>query len=143
MMILIFYMNSVFPYNLPQAGEQIVVAQLTMHISVIVRGRSISNTGQESGFSPEEGEAIYSLSNSQPSVFTILLLLLLLHQYFVLVIVLVRQAGIVHIMIIEHLSSSVMIRPPHIKYVAAEESEPQNLPMQDKFHTRVFTDNCL
>ena len=106
-----------------------------MHISVIVQRRSISNTGQESGFSPEEGEAMYSLSNLQPSVFTILLLLLLLllHQYFVLV--LVRQAGIVHIMIIEHLSSSVMIRPPHIKYVAAEESEPQNLPMQDKFHT--------
>ena len=102
-----------------------------MHISVIVQRRSISNTGKESGFSPEEGEAIYSLSNLQPSVFTILLL----HQYFVLVLVFVRQAGIVHIMIIEHLSSSVMIRPPHIKYVAAEESEPQNLPMQDKFHT--------
>ena len=93
MMILIFYMNSVFPYNLPQAGEQIVVAQLTMHISVIVRGRSISNTGQESGFSPEEGEAIYSLSNSQPSVFTILLLRH--HHYFdlvlILILVLVRQ----------------------------------------------------
>ena len=114
-----------------------------MHISVIVQGRSISNTGQESGFSPEEGEAIYSLSNLQPSVFTILLLLL--HHYFVLVLVLVRQAGIVYIMVIEQLSND--LTSPHkiccSRDGSEESAEPKNLIMQDIFYTRVFTENCL